>query len=418
MKYSVNKSISFNQSASSLFKSKSTLSISNAKSNTKSHHKDSSYSSILLPYNMNNKIQGSLNSERHSKKHYKNESVSSISALQRSSSTTFTTIKKVSSMKIAFGKIVPKEKNRLMLLRSVTKRSTRTEIDEPITKRVGSTSRMRPETAREVINIFKTGLGKKEKEKIIGTEEEIEKSKKKKNEYNKGFPLIAPKKIVKNILPKEYDFNKVKTPEEVLRNAYHPVVRYQKNVLNKHINAINQEINVNYSNTFCLIKKDKFSEKFRMCQDLIDLEKDTKLIEMIGELINKNFKLGNEINEVLEEKKRKEEYERKQKILLRFKQVLIRAAIHFKRLNINLDDFLTKNSKTIQPFEEASSYNLICAIKDKDPEAVLRMIKQNKFVVFDFDHVRYIYLIYIVQTNSFTLGCKKKFISSYIFISK
>ena len=203
MKYSVNKSISFNQSASSLFRSKSTLSISNAKSNTKSHHKDSSYSSILLPYNMNNKIQGSLNSERHSKKHYKNESVSSISALQRSSSTTFTTIKKVSSMKIAFGKIVPKEKNRLMLLRSVTKRSTRTEIDEPITKRVGSTSRMRPETAREVINIFKTGLGKKEKEKIIGTEEEIEKSKKKKNEYNKGFPLIAPKKIVKNIFQRE-----------------------------------------------------------------------------------------------------------------------------------------------------------------------------------------------------------------------
>ena len=388
MKYSVNKSISFNQSASSLFKSKSTLSISNAKSNTKSHHKDSSYSSILLPYNMNKKIQGSLNSERHSKKHYKNESVSSISALQRSSSTTFTTIKNVSSMKIAFGKIVPKECNRLKL--SVTKRSTRTEIDEPITKRVSSINRKRPETAREVINIFKTGLGKKEKEKIIGTEEEIEKSKKKKNVINKGFPLIASKKIVKNLLPQEYDFNKVKTPEEVLRNAYHPVVRYQKNVLNKHINAINQEINVNYSNTFCLIKKDKFSEKYRMCQDLIDLEKDTKLIEMIGELINKNFKLGNEINEVLEEKKRKEEYERKQKILLRFKQVLIRAAIHFKRLNLNLDDFLTKNAKTIQPFEEASSYNLICAIKDKDPEAVLRMIKANKFVVFDFDHVSYI----------------------------
>lgn len=416
MKYSVNKSISFNQSAFSLFKSKSTLSISNAKSNTKSHHKDSSYSSILLPYNMNKKIQGSLNSERHSKKHYKNESVSSISALQRSSSTTFTTIKNVSSMKIAFGKIVPKECNRLKL--SVTKSSTRTEIDEHITIRLSSINRKRPETAREVINIFKTGLGKKEKEKIIGTEEEIEKSKKKKNVINKGFPLIAPKKIVKNLLPQEYDFNKVKTPEEVLRNAYHPVVRYQKNVLNKHINAINQEINVNYSNTFCLIKKDKFSEKYRMCQDLIDLEKDTKLIEMIGELINKNFKLGNEINEVLEEKKRKEEYERKQKILLRFKQVLIRAAIHFKRLNLNLDDFLTKNAKTIQPFEEASSYNLICAIKDKDPEAVLRMIKANKFVVFDFDHVSYIYYILIVQTNSFTLGCKKKFISSYIFISK
>ena len=92
---------------------------------------------------------------------------------------------------------------------------------------------------------------------------------------------------------------------------------------------------------------------------------------------------------------KKEEFERKQKILLRFKQVLIRAAIHFKRLNIELDDFLSKNSKTIKPFEEESSYNLICAIKDKDPDAVIRMVKENNFVVFDFDHVK----IFILLTS-------------------
>ena len=116
---------------------------------------------------------------------------------------------------------------------------------------------------------------------------------------------------------------------------------------------------------------------------------------MTSDLINNNFKLANEIDEVLEAKKKKEEFERKQKILLRFKQVLIRAAIHFKRLNIELDDFLSKNSKTIKPFEEESSYNLICAIKDKDPDAVIRMVKENNFVVFDFDHVK----IFILLTS-------------------
>lgn len=328
---------------------------------------DNSYSTLNLPMSTSNK-----------KKHNKNVSMSTISLLQRSASTNFTSNGSMS--KIAFGKIVPKEKVKLKT--QITEQSEYNKIKRTIASSL----------RRDVINVFKKGLGKKQKELIIGTEEEYNKSKRKeKNYFNKGFPIIAPKKIMKNILPREYDFNRIKTPEEVLRNAYHPVVRYQKGLLNKHINAINQEINVNYSSNFWLINKDKFSEQFRMCQDLIDLEKDTKLIEMISDLINKNFKLGNEIDEVLEAKKRKEEYERKQKVLLRFKQVLIRAAIHFKRLNINLDDFLARNSKTIQPFEEEASFNLICAIKDKDINAVKRMLNHNKLVVFDFDHV-YLYL--------------------------
>ena len=144
-----------------------------------------------------------------------------------------------------------------------------------------------------------------------------------------------------------------------------------------------------------------------MCQDLIDLEKDTKLIEMISELINNNFKLGNEIDEVLEAKKRQEEYERKQKVLLRFKQVLIRAAIHFKRLNIDLDDFLAKNSKTIQPFEEESSFNLICAIKDRDIDSVKRILNHNKLVLFDFDHV-YLYITIYSLNRLLCIGQQKE----------
>ena len=378
---SSNKSMSF-----SLMKSRSF-----ATKNSSMKFIDNSLSTLIPPIRTSN-----------TKRHNKNVSVSSISALQRSSSTNFTS--NGSMIKIAFGKIVPKEK---VKLKTQLTNQTESRLHENKSNNCNKRS-INASLRRDVINVFKKGIGKKQKELIIGTDEEFYKSKRKdKNFYNKGFPIIAPKKIMKNILPKEYDFNRIKTPEEVLRNAYHPVVRYQKGLLSKHINSINQEINVNYSTNFWLINKDKFSEQFRMCQDLIDLEKDTKLIEMISELINNNFKLGNEIDEVLEAKKRQEEYERKQKVLLRFKQVLIRAAIHFKRLNIDLDDFLAKNSKTIQPFEEESSFNLICAIKDRDIDSVKRILNHNKLVLFDFDHV-YLYITIYSLNRLLCIGQQKE----------
>ena len=381
MKNILSKSQSFTQSISfSTYRNKSNASLTSSNKTSRQYNKDNI---LIFPASSSRKKE---NDQSKVTKKYHHHYLSNNSSLQRSVSTNFTFNN--SGMKIAFGKIVPKICQKKKLLNNKND-SINNEI------KLKKQNPKRAETSKEILNVFKTGLRKKEMELVLGSEEERKKSIFSKKSEEKGFPIISSKKMVKNILPKEYDFNKVKSPEEVLRNAYHPVVRYQKNVLNKHINAINQEINVNYSNMFNLIKKEKFSEKFRMCQDLIDLEKDTKLIEMISDLINNNFKLANEIDEVLEAKKKKEEFERKQKILLRFKQVLIRAAIHFKRLNIELDDFLSKNSKTIKPFEEESSYNLICAIKDKDPDAVIRMVKENNFVVFDFDHVK----IFILLTS-------------------
>ena len=383
MKNILSKSQSFTQSISfSTYRNKSNASLTLSNKTSRQYNKDNI---LIFPASSSRKKE---NDQSKVTKKYHHHNLSNNSSLQRSVSTNFTFNN--SGMKIAFGKIVPKICQKKKLLNNKND-SINNEI------KLKKQNPRRAETSQEILNVFKTGLRKKEMELVLGSEEERKKSIFSKKSEEKGFPIISSKKMVKNILPKEYDFNKVKSPEEVLRNAYHPVVRYQKNVLNKHINAINQEINVNYSNMFNLIKKEKFSEKFRMCQDLIDLEKDTKLIEMISDLINNNFKLANEIDEVLEAKKKKEEFERKQKILLRFKQVLIRAAIHFKRLNIELDDFLSKNSKTIKPFEEESSYNLICAIKDKDPDAVIRMVKENNFVVLDFDNVKiFILLTYLI----------------------
>jgi cytohesin len=220
------------------------------------------------------------------------------------------------------------------------------------------------------------------------------------------YPIISPKKIVKNILPKEYNFKQSKTPDEVLRNAYYPVVRYQKKILNKHINAINKEIGVSYSSWFNLIKKENFSEKLQTTQDLIELQKDKKLIEMIQKLINTNFKLKKEVSKVIHENREKEEYERKQKILSKFKIVLIKAAIHFKRLHISINDFYKMEIKSIKPFSNEGTFRLICAIKDKDVNVINYILDHDSFLVYDFDNFKQTPLHWAAKRNVYEVISK------------
>jgi hypothetical protein len=139
-----------------------------------------------------------------------------------------------------------------------------------------------------------------------------------------------------------------------------------------------------------------------MSSNLINLEKDTRLLELIEKFIQSNFKLANEIDSVIEQKRKREEQERKQKLYFKFKRTLIRAAIHFKRLDIKLIDFLNiKNPLHIQPYEHKESYELICAIKDKDIETICGMVRDNYFLVFDFDNVSNIYIYIIMLLFSF-----------------
>jgi cytohesin len=291
--------------------------------------------------------------------------------------------------KIAFGKIVPEIDQ---IKRKLTNK------DENIKFKNKSCTGIN----KQIINMFKKGITSRELDKI----NELSK----KNHPNIigpiTYPIISPKKIVKNILPKEYNFKQSKTPDEVLRNAYYPVVRYQKKILNKHINAINKEIGVSYSSWFNLIKKENFSEKLQTTQDLIELQKDKRLIEMIQKLINNNFKLKHEVSKVINENREKEEYERKQKILSKFKLVLIKAAIHFKRLNISIHDFYKTEIKSIKSFSNEGTFRLICAIKDKDINVINYILDQDSFLVYDFDNFKQTPLHWAAKRNVYEVISK------------
>ena len=311
--------------------------------------------------------------------------------IQSSTSTfyTYSSKKLFHPKKIAFGKIVPEID---IIKRKLTNKDENLKIK----------NKSCPGINKQIINLFKKGITSRELNKI----NELSR----KNNPNIigpiTYPIIAPKKIVKNILPKEYNFKQSKTPDEVLRNAYYPVVRYQKKILNKHINAINKEIGVSYSSWFNLIKKENFSEKLQTTQDLIELQKDKKLIEMIQKLINTNFKLKKEVSKVIHDKREKEEYEKRQKILSKYKTVLIKAAIHFKKLKISINDFYKMEIKSIKPFSNEGTFRLICAIKDKDINIINYILDHESFLVYDFDNFKQTPLHWAAKRNVYQVISK------------
>ena len=319
--------------------------------------------------------------------------------------------------KIAFGRLIPRNntssshRKRIKVFSSITNIKdvdiSDNTINTPQPKLIKH--KQHSETPRKIYSLFKSGLSQKEYDRIKNYScDDITHPK-------QSFPMIANKKVVKNILPKEYNYSKRKSPDEVMRNAYHPVVRFQKKQITKHMNNIYKEINVDYSNTFTLINKLKFSEQFRTAEDLIDLEKNTNLYELIDKIILSSFKLGNEIDNIIEQKRKENKEDKRKKLLLKFKRVLIRAAIHFKRLDVTLEEFLSMDLHHVKPFEHKDSVNLIFAIKNKDKDSVYRLVKENRFLVFDFDNVSkcIIYMciyVYIVSSNTSSLGIKTKFV--------
>ena len=228
------------------------------------------------------------------------------------------------------------------------------------------------------------------------------------------YPILGQKKMLKNLMPKEYDYNTIRSPLELLHDTYHPLLRFQKKMLAQHINAINQEIGVTYSKHFTLVDKTKIPEKYQMAQDLIDLQKDEKLIGLIRELIDRNFGLEKEVEKALDLQKKEKEILRKKQIKKRFCEVMLKASIHFKRLNISLEDFYSlpnyiptkSNNETNASIDynkdkerttegEAKQKQMIMqkngqhffeAIKAGDSYEIIKILNSNYFIMFYRDH--------------------------------
>ena len=302
---------------------------------------------------------------------------------------------------IAFGKIVPKES-------VINKKRKKLLLLKPY--KVLSHN-------KQTKNIFRKGLvnnnsvQKLKELKLIKDDYTTNNPNKKEYEPKDPFgnivyPVFAQKKMLKNIMPKEYDYNTLRSPVELLNDTYHPLLRLQKKMLNQHINAINQEIGVTYSKPFTLVNKENIPPKYRLCQDLIDLQKDEKLIKLIRELIDRNFGLEEEVEKTLDFQKKEKENIRKKQIFKRFSEVMLKASIHFKRLNISLEEFYSlhdyiptkSNGETSDDnrkendvrqkrlIMEKNGQHFFEAIKAEDSLEIIRIMNSNYFIMFYRDN--------------------------------
>jgi ankyrin repeat protein len=200
------------------------------------------------------------------------------------------------------------------------------------------------------------------------------------NQYDKNkdvfgqdiYPLLNQKKILKNILPKEVDYNTKFSIDDIIDEQMHPLRRYQKRNLHNHSNLISKEINflfgqdvpitsaINVSNIYSpntLIEYKTGDKYYRLLQALIKQEEDEN------------------INKSLVEEKKKKNIHRKI-ILEKFKNTIKLCLARFKRLKISIDFFFLIIFHD-KPMTYEDGLYFFNNIKDKDIPSIEKSIKNN-----------------------------------------
>ena len=188
------------------------------------------------------------------------------------------------------------------------------------------------------------------------------------------YPLFNQKKIVKNILPKEVDYNTQFTIMDIINEELHPLNRFQKKNLSLHSNLISQEIELLFGKNIALAKLPCSSNIYQNTDNLIQYKTSEKYNQLLKSLI-KTEKEDRVINQdLINDKKRKKI--RRRYILDKFIFTLKKCMNNFKRLKVTKQFFweILYNEKEIKYKDGLYIFN---AIKDGDINAIEKAIKKN-----------------------------------------
>lgn len=201
-----------------------------------------------------------------------------------------------------------------------------------------------------------------------------------------NFPIVQSKKIIKNIYPKEYDFLNPISPRHFLKTRFLPISKHQKKKNSIQVDAGFREIDITYGKNCPLVVREKFDEKFRILQDVFEVERFDRFYIQKREKIKtkkenqKNLELK---MKMMAQEKSKNEQIRKEKILKKFKEKIIKVYLHFKRLHITLAKFyeiFEMNQPKIK-IEENDKKRFYDAIKQNDVNLVTKMLVDNPDLV-------------------------------------
>ena len=157
---------------------------------------------------------------------------------------------------------------------------------------------------------------------------------------------------------------------------------------NRQKKILNAELISNITLPFSVIPSKNFSEQFRLHDKNQISNFDEMNAKAIEANINKNLGTKKIAFETLDLIIKQGKKAKNVLILTKIKRVLIRAAIDFQRLNISAAEFYSKYNVTT-PFSNTQSKELINAVKDRNTDKILKLIKTNKYLLLDFDDVLY-----------------------------
>ena len=202
--------------------------------------------------------------------------------------------------------------------------------------------------------------------------------KRKKNPIKEGqnlYQILTEKKILRNILPKEIDYNTQFTINDIINNELHPFYRYQHKNLNFHSHLLSHEINYLFIEDFALGK-------------MADKKKD-KFIKKLDEKFHISSNLLMKRNEEFENEQRKHidikdlEIIKKKYLITKFEIAIKKSFYQFRRMKIDIKTYFNITSENI-PIKYSEGLYLFKAIKDGDIENIEYLIKKNyKYALFN-----------------------------------
>ena len=202
--------------------------------------------------------------------------------------------------------------------------------------------------------------------------------KRKKNPIKEGqnlYQILTEKKILRNILPKEIDYNTQFTINDIINNELHPFYRYQHKNLNFHSHLLSHEINYLFIEDFALGK-------------MADKKKD-KFIKKLDEKFHISSNLLMKRNEEFENEKRKQidikdlEIIKKKYLITKFEIAIKKSFYQFRRMKIDIKTYFNITRENI-PVKYSEGLYLFKAIKDGDIENIEYLIKKNyKYALFN-----------------------------------
>ena len=182
------------------------------------------------------------------------------------------------------------------------------------------------------------------------------------------YPLFKPKKILRNILPKEVDYNTKFTISDVIDDEMHPLYLYQKKNLTFHSGLISHEIN------FLFVKHFALGEMADKKKDVINKKKDEKFNILTKLIIGKKGDLRDDDKKLTDKEMQK--LLRKKYLMKKFENAIKKSFYQFRRMKIDIGTFLNITRYDI-PIKDSEGMYLFRAIKDGDLENIENLIKKN-----------------------------------------